>query len=388
MILPQLKKFGHYKVNNFEYYTLSDAKAASKIAGKPFSYHFNEEIYDQYDWTKDPCPDLTLDDMYRLRAQQLRDEYDYVVIMYSGGPDSANVLDAFCHNGIHVDEIINFNSYSSTSVVDGTLNNADYVYNVKPTIEQYQRKGKLRAKITIYDEVEYSKKHWSRVKSLGWDDVATDLGGPSMWLNSGHAHQYNKDLWDKIQSGVKVCIINGHDKPNSVIYNGKRAIFHSDVPAGNFKEVVKQYDTLMAPVIKTWNWFYASQDTAPIVIKQCYVLNQFCNSHPEPEFYSPPPKDKNLRPSHNWPSKHGYGNLKYDIFHSLIYPRWQPGFVTPKPRNLLLRPQDCWWVNDLPTDQKTVWIHHVQKFFRENYEVLKTGAMTAALPRTAPRLVE
>ena len=39
-------------------------------------------------------------------AQQLREKYDYIVLAYSGGADSCNVLNSFLDNGIPIDDII------------------------------------------------------------------------------------------------------------------------------------------------------------------------------------------------------------------------------------------------------------------------------------------
>ena len=350
----------------------------------------NDNIYSKHNWSNDPCPGLSLEDLYRLRAEKLRQEHDYIVLMYSGGPDSTNILDAFCNNGLHIDEIINFNSYTSTSVIDGTLNNADFVYNVTPKLKQLQREGKLNAKITFYDEVDMCVRHWSEMAKMGWDDMTTCWGGPSMWLGTPYAHRYNDDLWQRIQNKEKVCIIYGFDKPNSTIIDGKRAIWHSSFPYTNLGEIVKQYPTLMEPLIKAVHWFYQSPDSALIVMKQSYILNQFCNLHPEPEFYSAEPQQRAWRQAYSWPSKNGYGNLRYDIFHSLIYPTWNPTVVTPKPRDLLLRPQDCWWVQKLHQEQKSIWESWAKKLLKENFSTLKQngGYMVMIAPKTKPIFIE
>ena len=389
MVFDDWKKFGHFRVGQTDYYSYSDAKAAAKLLNCSVQYMLNNDVYSQHDWTKDPCPHLSLADLYRLRAQQLRDENDYVVLMFSGGPDSTNILNTFCDNDLVIDEIINFNSYSSTGKVDGTLTNADFYYNAKPTLDLLQREGKLQAKITIYDEIKFSLKHWARMQKLGSDDMATCLGGPNMWLNAAWAHQYNDELWKRIQNKGKVCIIYGHDKPNSKIVHGKRAIIHNGLGMANFDEAVKQYPELMAPLVKACHWFYASADSPNIVMKQAWILTQFCNAHPEAEYYSQPSKDPSLRPAVYWPSKHGHGNLRYDIFHSIIYPTWKPSFVTPKVSDQLQRPQDCWWVDDLQPEQKSLWQYYAKKFVIENFETIKkTGSIISVAPSTEPIYIE
>lgn len=371
IIKSDLRRFGHYKINNREFTLLSHAVNSANGTADKITYHFNDDIYDQFDWTKDPCPDLSLSDLYRLRAQQLRDEFDYVVIMCSGGPDSMNVLDSFCTNNIHVDEVINFNSYNSTQLVAGTIHNADYVYNFKPAIERYQHNGQLKAKITIYDEVEFQLKHWQTVGEMGWDDIAADFGGPTMWMARGHSHRYNPELWRKIQNGDRVCVINGHDKPSSVIKDGRRALTYSDLTVGNYKEIVSETIKNYNSMASIWQWFYHAPETAQIQIKQSYILNQFCKSHPEASYYTKPPTNRLLRRSHQWPSIHGHGDLRYDIFHRLIYPNWSPQWITPKTGDMLLRPQDNWWMDKIDQKQKSVWSSWTQQYVKQNYAKLR-----------------
>lgn len=49
---------------------------------------------------------LSLQDLYKKRAQQLRDKHDYLILSYSGGSDSWTILNAFLSNGIQLDEVV------------------------------------------------------------------------------------------------------------------------------------------------------------------------------------------------------------------------------------------------------------------------------------------
>ena len=49
--------------------------------------------------------DISLKEMYRDRAQQLRDSNDYLILNYSGGSDSHNILMTFLEYGIKLDHI-------------------------------------------------------------------------------------------------------------------------------------------------------------------------------------------------------------------------------------------------------------------------------------------
>ena len=49
--------------------------------------------------------DVSLKELYRARAQQLRDSYDYLILNYSGGSDSHNILMTFLEYGIKLDHV-------------------------------------------------------------------------------------------------------------------------------------------------------------------------------------------------------------------------------------------------------------------------------------------
>jgi hypothetical protein len=96
-------KFGYYSVGDIKTYSKIEAIELGKKTKLWPRWDFNDSIFGLYDWTT-PCA-LSLKELYRQRAQQIREKYDYVVIWYSGGADSFNVLDSFLSNGIKVDEI-------------------------------------------------------------------------------------------------------------------------------------------------------------------------------------------------------------------------------------------------------------------------------------------
>ena len=49
----------------------------------PIRFYFHDHLFKKFDWTVEP--DVSLQNLYKLRAQQIRDEYDYVILSFSGG---------------------------------------------------------------------------------------------------------------------------------------------------------------------------------------------------------------------------------------------------------------------------------------------------------------
>jgi len=386
MLSHQSFKFGEYSVNGQLYTSKQQALLAANGNTELVTFHFNDEVYNRFDWTRDPLPQQSLTDLYRVRAQEIRESYDYVALMFSGGPDSTNMLESFVFNDYRVDEIINYNSFGSTGVIEGTINNADYVYNCKPKLEQLARTHNFHPRITIIDEVEMTQIHWKNMYQAGWEDMSWDFGGPGQFLGRGYVVKYLPHLWNMLTQGKKIALVSGSEKPIGKLINNKYAIEFTDIVTGHYNELSKEWQF---PESDFWLWFYHAPSTAPLIIKQLHTLKNFVEQNLDPQLFSKEPPMRGYRQAHFWPSKHGWGNLRYDIYHKLIYPNWTPRFVTPKSIDFVFRPQDNWWVKDLKTPVKSVWEHSMKKFVRQNQNNLKLPlGLLGAATKSEPRYIE
>jgi hypothetical protein len=98
-----LNKHGYFSVGNQNLYSKLDAIQMSMRTGESVQWHFNDDVFKKQDWTAEPETDIKT--MYRERAQAIRDQFDYVVVMFSGGADSTTILDSFIDNNIPIDEV-------------------------------------------------------------------------------------------------------------------------------------------------------------------------------------------------------------------------------------------------------------------------------------------
>ena len=65
-------QFGYYTVGPaFKTYSKLQAIEEMQRTGIHLEWHFNREKYSKYDWTTEPTE--SLDELYRRRAQQIRD---------------------------------------------------------------------------------------------------------------------------------------------------------------------------------------------------------------------------------------------------------------------------------------------------------------------------
>ncbi len=97
-------KLGYYTVGNKVFYSKPQMLMESTKTGHFPHWHFNNETFGSIDTTQEPNVDIRL--LYKFRAQQLREQYDYLRLEFSGGGDSTTVLMSFINNGIHLDEIV------------------------------------------------------------------------------------------------------------------------------------------------------------------------------------------------------------------------------------------------------------------------------------------
>ena len=130
-------KLGFYQTGNFKTYSRFEAAEKSVKSGHVPHWNFNDEIYGCLDWTQEPTE--SLGELYRQRAQQLRDEYDYLVLWFSGGADSTNILNSFVNNSIKLDEVASYVNYEATKDSYSWLN-AEIYHVAAPVVDKAKLK--------------------------------------------------------------------------------------------------------------------------------------------------------------------------------------------------------------------------------------------------------
>ena len=106
MNLSNKDRYGYYTVGSYKTYSKVEALEYHAQNKHAVQWHYNPEVYNNFDWTVEPPG--SLDNWYRARALQIREQYDYLVIWYSGGADSDNILNTFVKNNIFIDEIASY----------------------------------------------------------------------------------------------------------------------------------------------------------------------------------------------------------------------------------------------------------------------------------------
>lgn len=93
---------GHYIVDGEIFFSKVYAMLKATELNTDVEFHYYDDIFDQAK-SRRHLAYTDLAELYTQRAKQLRECYDYLVLNYSGGSDSHNVLYTFLKNNIKLD---------------------------------------------------------------------------------------------------------------------------------------------------------------------------------------------------------------------------------------------------------------------------------------------
>jgi hypothetical protein len=265
-------KFGYYQVGDYKTYSKLDAFDFFSKNKTPIKWNFNSAAFDTYNWTIDPAGDLEF--WYKTRAEQIRNQYDYIVLLYSGGADSYNVLRSFVKNNIFVDEILQYhnlkaeqgnknswvnNEVFATSIpITESLISNNHVY--KNT--QHRVVDLTDFEIEIFNDSNHKWEYFYYVNTFMSPNV----------IAKSYFKENIPDYRKIINSGKKLCFLYGAEKPHvSKHYNGQWYVNFIDridfavTPREQIFNTPGHYDEL----------FYWSGDLPGLVAKQAHVIKKY-----------------------------------------------------------------------------------------------------------------
>jgi hypothetical protein len=137
-----LSKQGYYLVGHKRLLNKVAALIEATRAQKPLVWDFNSQAFREQ--LAKPRLDVPLLQLYKERALQLREKYNYLILAYSGGSDSDNILKAFIDNGIRLDEvwcdwpkaIIEKSGYIPNLSTDATNMASEWYYVIEPELKK------------------------------------------------------------------------------------------------------------------------------------------------------------------------------------------------------------------------------------------------------------
>jgi len=270
------KLHGYYTCNGQEFESKIQALMLSNTTGQPVNWNFNNEVFDHYNWSQEP--ELTLDQLYDLRSREIREKYDYVVLSYSGGADSNNVLESFLRQNLHIDEIV----YNAALAATEKLNvfdpaetaawnvNAEFKLHTANRLHQI----KLRSpgtKITVNDTTNATIEGFEKHPDGEWISTQKEMLNPMGVHNFNFA--YFRDLRVMFDKGKKIAIIVAMDKPKIRVVNGGCYLYFSDKTAN----IVPLQDHLKDYPNTRTEFFYWHPNSCAMLAKQAHTVLKIIN---------------------------------------------------------------------------------------------------------------
>ena len=293
-------RIGYYIVNGKKYDNKWDAMELATSLNVDYTWHYAPEIFDKIDWSV-PI-EKSLDDLYVIRLQQLRNHYDHMILFFSGGKDSLNILMTALNNNILIDEIVVYYPFAMEKLFNNKEENSDNLYSeveyaAKPILKSLESRMDRRTKIRFQDIGETTKRFYA---DPNWHDNIRPANTLQM-VSPSNGGAYDDELIRLALQGKNVCVITGADKPSVVELDGSYyfkfmdASFNS-IPRPRSKEMKSQYSFIH------YEPFYQTPFLPELVIKQAQVIAAACDC------------DENLRNLQNYkPIRSGTPNDKDKI---------------------------------------------------------------------------
>lgn len=328
---------GYYKVNEKIFLDKIEAILEANTTLSDISWHFNEDVFKSVNWKENPS--TSLDEYYKIRCLQIREKYDYVIIMASGGADSTNVVWSFLNNGILVDEVV------AAAPVSG-LKNFDYTSSDNSTANTISETK--YAQLPLLDEISALHPYVKITLNDYFDDIVnynTDewLYKSADWIHPTTVARYSlekfKHLKDLAESGKRIGIVYGIDKPFTAIgKDGSIYLTFSDSTVNVQRPAFEKNYPNVENVL-----FYHTPELPQMVVKQAHTV---CN------WFFKPENKQNLkffydrRTMSTWSFERN--RHRHSIYERMIIPLIYPTTVKSvfqggKPTRMFLADHDDWF---------------------------------------------
>jgi hypothetical protein len=274
-----MDRYGYYQIGDYKTYSLHEMMDRYKEDPQSYSWHYNDDFFSQYDWKQEPTE--SIDDLYKQRAIELREQYDYLVLGYSGGIDSANMLYAFLDNGIYPDEICRIDSKYDT-VSHRYLEGKWKTWKQLDDLEKRYPQIKIRR----FDNSDLVL-NWPKIiedankqLDLNWDPIyywgpRTSIHRLTNDVMYKHISDWQQLLKDKKTIGYVEGVdhvtlrCNFNTYPNSLIHN------FTDIDVLGRMTPMRQMLNEKERDVLEFFYMGPTETCAKILIKQCHITKNF-----------------------------------------------------------------------------------------------------------------
>lgn len=260
-------KLGYYQVGNIKTYSKVEAIELHRSTGIHPQWIFNDQEFSSYNWQVEPVE--SLEELYVRRAKELRNQYDYLVLWYSGGADSSNMLDTFINNNIHIDEVLTMN-YHSLDAREHSYFHAEQYKVSYPRIAELQVAGyKFKHKVVDLSKLAHSVLTDStyRTQLAYYHNSRFGLSH----ISASYIRETDSDYLKLFDQGKRVAFIYGLDKPRVQLDSGRYNLRFIDIVDAS---IAIRTQILNRPT-EFDELFYWSPDSLDIMCKQAHTVMRY-----------------------------------------------------------------------------------------------------------------
>ena len=266
---------GHYTVGEQWFYSNRDALEAGHRTGQTVAWHYYDDV-----WTRAHAAghwrNQSLKELYYARARQIREQYDYVAVMFSGGWDSRNIIESFSAQGLRIDDIIVFTTQELENTTEFNNLNPDnwygeIKYHAVPYAERYahEHPGTGVIKIEWLDRVAESYQDAEQVFKDSRPKPGVFFG---RWLSVATDPQLQRRIGNR-----RAALMLGLDKP-CVMQTGNN--YQGFFPEGLIRNYTYCTRSNGFPDNVIWEPFYWTPDLPELAIRGWYELIDLCRQDP------------------------------------------------------------------------------------------------------------
>jgi hypothetical protein len=298
---------GYYQVKNKRIINKIEAiLEAEKINDFPY-FIFHDDIYSTYDWAREPTE--TLDQLYARRAWELREKYDYLILHFSGGSDSTNILETFIKNKIPLDELFIRGPWA---VADKNIDNrsagnlfAEAWFSAWPLANWVKDNHYPNIKITVTDTTNYLMDYF-KTNDTWYDNCQANSLAPGVIWKADY-DLVEPRYREMSEQGLKVAHVLGMEKPQVCYENNEFHVKFLDSYC-NIMLGPRCVDLQNPYFVEAFYW---APSTAEIIIKQAHVIKNYIKENrldPATVLF------KKGRESHEWLARLIYNRTLPDLF--------------------------------------------------------------------------
>ena len=234
-------------------------------------WNFNDDFFSGFDWKTEP--EESIERLYEKRANHIRERYDYVILMLSGGSDSMNIFETFIRNNIKLDEVCYIVNVAGTNTRNSLLNRE--IFDVaQPAVARASQLYNITIKERMYDitssTIEFYNNNPDFIHHLNNSGSPLTQAKP----RGGSLIDTHVIEWiNMVERGKRICFLWGCDKPRVIGRGDKFSFYFSDI-VDIVAPIKNQVHNIQGEAVDELFYWSPTKESAYILIKQAHIIKR------------------------------------------------------------------------------------------------------------------